>query len=192
MVDDRAGAASLQNMVDRLPGAIWELGLAPGPHPHEMAVASLRALPGIDLAMEGDATGSRGIVLHPEDRVTLVAALQQSASSGDGVRCVVRARDRSGAWRWLRLLSARTAILGRQEATYKSDLRAARDWVRKYFDTRTKPVQAMLDTVGQMLATPLPDDLPDLAASLDAVRTLKATQERRMAPPPVTPARPNR
>lgn len=91
----------------------------------------------------------------------------------------------------LRLLSARTAILGRQEATYKSDLRAAQAWVRKYFDTRAKPVQAMLDTLGQMLATPLPDDLPDLAASLDAVRTLKAAQERRTAPP-VTPARPNR
>jgi uroporphyrin-III C-methyltransferase len=91
----------------------------------------------------------------------------------------------------LRLLSARTAILGRQEATYKSDLRAAQAWVRKYFDTRTKPVQAMLEALGQMFATPLPDDLPDLAASLDAVRTLKAAQERRTAPP-VTPARPNR
>jgi len=92
----------------------------------------------------------------------------------------------------LRLLSARNAILGRQEATYKSDVRAAQAWIRKYFDTRTKPVQGTLDLLAQMLATPLPDDLPDLNASLDAVRTLKATQERRVAPPPVTPARPNR
>lgn len=92
----------------------------------------------------------------------------------------------------LRLLSARTAILGRQEATYKSDLRAAQAWIQKYFDTRTKPVQGLQVMLGQMLATPLPDDLPDLAASLDAVRTLKAAQERRAAPPPFTPARPNR
>ena len=92
----------------------------------------------------------------------------------------------------LRLLSARSAILGRQEATYKSDLRAAQAWIRKYFDTRTKPVQTTLDVLAQMLATPLPDDLPDLAASLDAVRALKAAQESRAAPPPVTPARPNR
>jgi len=91
----------------------------------------------------------------------------------------------------LRLLSARNAILGRQEATYKSDVKAAQAWIRKYFDTRTKPVQATLDLLAQMLATPLPDDLPDLNASLDAVRTLKATQERRAAPP-VTPARANR
>ena len=92
----------------------------------------------------------------------------------------------------LRLLSARNAILGRQEATYKSDVRAAQAWIRKYFDTRTKTVQATLELLAQMLATPLPDDLPDLNASLDAVRTLKATQERITAPPPVTPARPNR
>jgi len=91
----------------------------------------------------------------------------------------------------LRLLSARNAILGRQEATYKSDVKAAQAWVSKYFDTRTKPVQATLDLLAQLTSTPLPDDLPDLNASLDAVRTLKATQERRTAPP-VTPARPNR
>ncbi|HVF65954.1 MAG TPA: uroporphyrinogen-III C-methyltransferase [Casimicrobiaceae bacterium] len=91
----------------------------------------------------------------------------------------------------LRLLSARNAILGRQEATYKSDLKAASGWLRQYFDTRSKSVQQMSETLGQMLAMPLPDDLPDLAQSLDAVRTLKATQERQ-SPFPLTPARPNR
>lgn len=91
----------------------------------------------------------------------------------------------------LRLLSARIAILARQEASFKSDLRAAREWLRQYFDTRTRPVQQLVETLGQMLATPVPDDLPDLAASLDAVRTLKAAQERRTAGP-TTPARANR
>jgi uroporphyrin-3 C-methyltransferase len=92
----------------------------------------------------------------------------------------------------LRLLSARTAILGRQEAIYKSDLRAASAWIKQYFDTRTKPVAGLQVMLGQMLATPMPDDLPDLAASLEAVRTLKAARERLAAPPPFTPARPNR
>jgi uncharacterized protein HemX len=91
----------------------------------------------------------------------------------------------------LRLVAARIGIVARQEASFKSDLRAAREWVRHYFDTRTKPVQQLVDTLGQMLATPVPDDLPDLAASLDAVRTLKAAQERRAVVPPI-PARPNR
>lgn len=91
----------------------------------------------------------------------------------------------------LRLIGARIALLARQEASFKSDLRAAREWLRQYFDTRTKPVQQIVDSLGQMLATPVHDDLPDLAASLDAVRTAKATHERRAAMP-VTPARPNR
>jgi uncharacterized protein HemX len=92
----------------------------------------------------------------------------------------------------LRLLSARVAILGRQEASYKNDLRAAQAWLRKYFDTRTKPVQALIDNLGQMIAARMPDDVPDLTASLDAVRALKAAQEIRLAPVPYTPARPNR
>jgi uroporphyrin-3 C-methyltransferase len=90
----------------------------------------------------------------------------------------------------LRLVSARIAILGRQEASFKADLRAALAWTRQYFDMRTRPGQALQETLSQMLATPVPDDLPDLGASLDAVRTLKAVQEHR-APPP-TPARANR
>jgi uroporphyrin-III C-methyltransferase len=92
----------------------------------------------------------------------------------------------------LRLLSARAAILGRQEAAYKADLRAAQAWLRQYFDTRTKQVQGVVDTLAQMQTTPLPDDLPDLAASLDAVRTLKAAYERQSAPASPEAARPNR
>ncbi|HEX4882630.1 MAG TPA: uroporphyrinogen-III C-methyltransferase [Casimicrobiaceae bacterium] len=90
----------------------------------------------------------------------------------------------------LRLLSARIAILGRQEASYKADLRAALAWTRQYFDMRTKQGQQLQETLSQMLNTPVPDDLPDLGASLDAVRALKAVQEHR-APPPAPP-RPGR
>ncbi|MCL4762410.1 MAG: uroporphyrinogen-III C-methyltransferase, partial [Burkholderiales bacterium] len=91
----------------------------------------------------------------------------------------------------LRLLSARVAILGRQQASFKADLRAALAWTRQYFDMRTKQGQALQESLGQMLAIAVPDDLPDLAASLDAVRALKAVQEHR-APPPVPPSRPGR
>jgi len=92
----------------------------------------------------------------------------------------------------LRLLSARASIVGHQEASFRADLGAARAWVRQYFDMRTRPVQQLNDALGQMLAAPPPSDLPDLAASLDAVRALKATQERRAVMPPSTPPRPNR
>jgi uroporphyrin-3 C-methyltransferase len=91
----------------------------------------------------------------------------------------------------LRLLAARIALLARQETTFKSDIRAAREWLRQYFDTRVKGVQQLVDSLGQMLTTPVSDDLPDLAASLEAVRLAKAAEERR-ASMPTTPARPNR
>jgi len=91
----------------------------------------------------------------------------------------------------LRLIAARIAILARQEASYKSDLRAAREWLRHYFDTRSRGVQFVGETLDTMLAAPLRDDLPDLTSSLDAVRALKVAQERR-ASMPATPARPNR
>ena len=91
----------------------------------------------------------------------------------------------------LRLTAARIALLARQEASFKADVRAAREWLRQYFDTRTKSVQQLVDSLGQMLATPVTEDLPDLAASLDAVRTAKAAHERRASVPPI-PARANR
>ena len=92
----------------------------------------------------------------------------------------------------LRLLSARASILGRQEASFKADVRAAQAWVRQHFDLRARSVQQVSDALGQMLAVPLPDALPDLGASLDAVRALKAAQERRAATPPTPPPRTNR
>jgi len=91
----------------------------------------------------------------------------------------------------LRLLAARVAILARQETSFKSDMRAAREWLRHYFDTRTRSVQQMSEALDGMLQARVPDDLPDLAASLEAVRAAKAAEERR-ASMPVTPARPNR
>ena len=91
----------------------------------------------------------------------------------------------------LRLIAARVAILARQDTSYKSDVRAAREWLRHYFDTRTKPVQQAGETLDALLAAPMAEDVPDLTSSLDAVRMLKAAQERRAMQPP-TPARPNR
>ena len=49
----------------------------------------------------------------------------------------------------------------------------------------------MSEALDGMLQARVPDDLPDLAASLEAVRAAKAAEERR-ASMPVTPARPNR
>ena len=78
----------------------------------------------------------------------------------------------------LRLLAARVALLSRDESSFKSDIAAANDWVRKYFDTRTKPVQALTSTLTQIGAVVMPAELPDINASLTALRTVKASRER--------------
>jgi len=78
----------------------------------------------------------------------------------------------------LRLLSARLALLSRDERAYKADLQAAVSWLRQYFDLQSKPVQAALATLAQQQAVAMPGEIPDLAASLDAVRSLKAVADR--------------
>jgi uroporphyrin-3 C-methyltransferase len=78
----------------------------------------------------------------------------------------------------LRLLSARLALLSRDERAFKADVQAASGWLRHYFDVQSKPVQAALATLAQQAAVAMPGEMPDLAASVDAVRTLKAIAER--------------
>ncbi len=78
----------------------------------------------------------------------------------------------------LRLLAARIALLSHDESGFKADLTAANAWVKQYFDTRAKTVQALSATLAQLVATPMPSELPDVAASLNALRAIKATRER--------------
>jgi uroporphyrin-3 C-methyltransferase len=78
----------------------------------------------------------------------------------------------------LRLLTARIALLNRDEASFKADLAAADAWLRQFFDTRTKPVQAIQATVKQLAAMPMAGEMPDLARSLEALRVLRLAQDR--------------
>jgi len=78
----------------------------------------------------------------------------------------------------LRLLGARLALLSRDEGAFRSDLQAANAWLKQFFDMQSKPVQAAVTTIAQQLAIAMPTEMPDLAASLDAVRALKDGSER--------------
>jgi len=83
----------------------------------------------------------------------------------------------------LRLLSARIALLSRDDASFKSDLAAADAWLAKYFDTRAKTVQVAQATVKQLATSPMPGGAPDLTASLEALRVLRLAQDRAPARP---------
>lgn len=78
----------------------------------------------------------------------------------------------------LRLLSARIALLSRNEAGYREDLRAAQAWIQRYFDARSKPAQAALAQLKSLASATLSFETPSLAESLDAVRGVKTRRER--------------
>ena len=78
----------------------------------------------------------------------------------------------------LRLLNARMASLTRDEAGYREDLRVSQAWIRRYFDVRTKPVQAMLAQLKQLSAASISFEPPSIAESLEAVRGFKSRRER--------------
>ena len=89
----------------------------------------------------------------------------------------------------LRLLAARIALVNHDDTSFKADIAAASAWVGQYFDTRTKPVQALQASLKQLAATPLAGEMPDLSRSLEALRVLRLSQDRapgRPAAPPAT------
>ena len=78
----------------------------------------------------------------------------------------------------LRLLAARVALLARDEQSYRDDLRACQAWLTRYFDARAKPTQNALATVKELAASPVSITVPDINASLAAVRTARAAREK--------------
>ena len=79
----------------------------------------------------------------------------------------------------LRLLSARVALLARDELSFRDDLKASQAWIAKYYDARAKPTVAALATLKQIADTPVAITVPDINASLAAVRTARAAREKR-------------
>jgi uroporphyrin-3 C-methyltransferase len=78
----------------------------------------------------------------------------------------------------LRLLTARIALLGRNDASFQADLAAVDAWLKQYFDTRAKSVQALQATVRQLAASPMPGETPDLNRTLETLRVLRLGQDR--------------
>jgi uroporphyrin-3 C-methyltransferase len=79
----------------------------------------------------------------------------------------------------LRLLNARLALLARDEAGYREDLRVAQGWIQRYFDARAKPAQGVLAQLKQLSSASLSFEPPSIADSLEAVRGFKARRERK-------------
>ena len=78
----------------------------------------------------------------------------------------------------LRLLTARMALLTRDQATFRGDLKAAREWLARYFDARDKAVMAAAAALDALQTSEVTIELPDLSATLNALRVVAATGAR--------------
>ena len=78
----------------------------------------------------------------------------------------------------LRLLSARTALIARDDVNYKEDIKLVRDMLTKYFDPKAKVNVNALATLKQFAENPVSIAPPDITASLNAVRAARAARER--------------
>ena len=78
----------------------------------------------------------------------------------------------------LRLLTARMALLTRDQAAFRSDLKAAREWLARYFDARDKAVAATVASVAGLQSADISIELPDIAATLEALRVVSQVRAR--------------
>jgi uroporphyrin-3 C-methyltransferase len=78
----------------------------------------------------------------------------------------------------LRLLSARHALLVRDPVSFKADVKACLEWINRYYDRRSKSAVTMIEALRQLHDSEVGIELPDISASLDAVRNYRLARER--------------
>lgn len=78
----------------------------------------------------------------------------------------------------LRLLSARLALLSRDEESFKLELKTAQDWTARYFDGKSSEGARMLSGLKKLSASSIDIELPDVGASLQAVRNYRLTHDK--------------
>ena len=73
----------------------------------------------------------------------------------------------------LRLLNARLALLQRDSKTFREEIRQSREQLERHFDTHAKPVEVAQATLKTLAATDVSFDVPGLAETLAALRSIK-------------------
>ena len=69
-------------------------------------------------------------------------------------------------------------LVADDEPSFREDLRTSQAWVSRYFDPHAKATTAALATLKQLADTPVAVALPDINASLAAVRAARAAREK--------------
>jgi uroporphyrin-3 C-methyltransferase len=66
----------------------------------------------------------------------------------------------------------------RNEAAFRADIAATERYLQQFFDARAPATNNAIKVLRQLEAQPLAIALPDLSASLTAVRSARTTAER--------------
>jgi len=75
------------------------------------------------------------------------------------------------------LLSARLALLSRDEDSFRQELKTAQLWTARYFDAKSNGGARMLIGLKKLAASSISIALPDISPSLQAVRNYRLTHE---------------
>lgn len=78
----------------------------------------------------------------------------------------------------LRLIGARLALLARDGTSYKADLKAAREWLGRYYDTRNNNVAHAIATLRNLQETEVSLEVPDISATVEAMRSHRLSRDR--------------
>ena len=78
----------------------------------------------------------------------------------------------------LRLISARLALLSRDSASYKADLKSAREWLARYYDARNNHVAYAQGMLRNLHDAEVSIETPEISATLEAMRALRTARER--------------
>lgn len=82
----------------------------------------------------------------------------------------------------IRLLTARLALLSRDQSSYRQELKTAQFWISRYFDERSNQGAQMSDELKKLAAYDIKVELPDIGDSLQAVRNYRLTHEYESGP----------
>ncbi len=78
----------------------------------------------------------------------------------------------------LHLLTARLALLSRDENSFRLELKTAQLWTARYFDGKSNEGMRMLEGLKKLAASNISIELPDISPSLQAVRNYRLTREK--------------
>ncbi len=78
----------------------------------------------------------------------------------------------------IRLLSARLALLSRDEASFRRDVGTAQEWIQAYYDSRSKDTAQALAVLQKLASANVSIELPDISDSLEAVRNYRIAHEK--------------